>query len=475
MGILEDNDFAVQDIENLRLHYARTLECWLERFERASERIAAMYGDEFVRMWRLYLTGSCAAFRIGSLQLFQVLFTKAQNNQLPWTRAHMYAEKNPGNGKRNGSLRCPDRGRGSRGFHLRPVPEARGTGCPDYRKRAISARQSLRRVDHARSLRRARTGSQRVCLRTGAAAHHRVSHRPNRRVRLETRYGHPVSYGIRRCEFDHYLALRSGARLAEGTACEQIEKRDGKWIVNGNIEADVVVGAGGHFCPVARFLGTRIGEESCIAAQEIEFQMTGTQRTQCAVEAEIPELYFCLDMRGYGWVFRKQNYLNIGLGRLDRHHLSAHVDEFLSFLVTARRIPADFPSTLCGHAYLLYNSIRRNVVGDGILLIGDAAGLSFSMSGEGIRPAIESALLAAKVIIEARSCGRFSQPGELPFAVDLPFRQSRFRLDERPLPPHPAKYSPFAWPANFWPHDGSRSHVVLNRWFLRNGFGSQRV
>ena len=93
MGILEDNNFAVQDIENLRLHYAKTLECWLERFDRASERVASMYGDEFVRMWRLYLAGSCAAFRIGSLHLFQVLFTRAQNNQSPWTRAHMYAER----------------------------------------------------------------------------------------------------------------------------------------------------------------------------------------------------------------------------------------------------------------------------------------------------------------------------------------------------------------------------------------------
>lgn len=89
---------------------------------------------------------------------------------------------------------------------------------------------------------------------------------------LETRYGHPVSYGIRRCEFDHYLALRSGARLAEGTACEQIEKRDGKWIINGSIEADVVVGAGGHFCPVARFLGTRIGKNPLLQPRKSSFR-----------------------------------------------------------------------------------------------------------------------------------------------------------------------------------------------------------
>ena len=30
---------------------------------------------------------------------------------------------------------------------------------------------------------------------------------------IETLYGAPVSYGIRRCEFDDYLLRRSGARL----------------------------------------------------------------------------------------------------------------------------------------------------------------------------------------------------------------------------------------------------------------------
>src|SRR5205809_4869347 len=33
---------------------------------------------------------------------------------------------------------------------------------------------------------------------------------------LLTEFGRPVSYGIRRCEFDHYLLLRSGARLILG-------------------------------------------------------------------------------------------------------------------------------------------------------------------------------------------------------------------------------------------------------------------
>ena len=287
---------------------------------------------------------------------------------------------------------------------------------------------------------------------------------------METRYGRAVSYGIRRCEFDQFLALRSGARLVEGTPCRHIEKHNGKWIVNGNIETKVVVGAGGHFCPVARFLGARIGAEPVITAQEIELKMTSHQRSQCAAQAEIPELYFCRDMRGYGWIFRKQDYLNIGLGRLDRHHLSRHVDAFLSFLVTIRRIPADFPSTLSGHAYLLCNSMRRNVVGDGILLIGDAAGLAFSMSGEGIRPAIESALLAAKVITEARNARAPCSLKNYRSLLSSHFGKANSDCTSvlsRLIPKKAALSLAGKLMATRW----FSQYVVLDQWFLRNEAG----
>ncbi len=90
MEVLEPYDFSVLDVENLRLHYARTLEHWLERFDRNAERVRAMFDERFVRAWRLYLAGSVASFATGSLQLFQVLFSRPQDNDLPWTRTHLY-------------------------------------------------------------------------------------------------------------------------------------------------------------------------------------------------------------------------------------------------------------------------------------------------------------------------------------------------------------------------------------------------
>jgi cyclopropane-fatty-acyl-phospholipid synthase len=88
--IFEPWNLAILDIENLRLHYARTLHHWMALFERASERVRTMFDEKFVRMWRLYLAGSEAAFTTGTLQLFQVVFAPGESNDIPLTRAYLY-------------------------------------------------------------------------------------------------------------------------------------------------------------------------------------------------------------------------------------------------------------------------------------------------------------------------------------------------------------------------------------------------
>jgi len=89
--IFEPNRLSVLDVENLRLHYARTLEHWLERYEENVDAVRSMFDEDFVRAWRFYLTGSNRAFEHGSLQLFQVLFSRSGMNAIPRTRAHLYA------------------------------------------------------------------------------------------------------------------------------------------------------------------------------------------------------------------------------------------------------------------------------------------------------------------------------------------------------------------------------------------------
>lgn len=92
MDIFEPAEFSIQDVENLRLHYARTLEHWLARFESHVDKVTEMFDEEFVRAWRLYLSGSIAAFTSGELQLFQVVFNRAEHNDLPWSRAYLYSQ-----------------------------------------------------------------------------------------------------------------------------------------------------------------------------------------------------------------------------------------------------------------------------------------------------------------------------------------------------------------------------------------------
>src|SRR5205823_11285974 len=85
---------------------------------------------------------------------------------------------------------------------------------------------------------------------------------------VETSYGQPVSYGIRRVEFDHYLLQRAAARLFLGTPIKSLRRHGEKWIVNDRVEASMLVGAGGHFCPVGQMLNGPAEHAPLVAAQE---------------------------------------------------------------------------------------------------------------------------------------------------------------------------------------------------------------
>ncbi|MFU8857030.1 MAG: NAD(P)/FAD-dependent oxidoreductase, partial [Deferrisomatales bacterium] len=146
-------------------------------------------------------------------------------------------------------------------------------------------------------------------------------------------------------------------------------------------------------CPVARRLGSRAGP--AVAAQEVEIPLNGRP---CPVSGETPELWFTPDLQGYGWCIRKGDHLNVGLGieggkalRAQAAALAASVWEPLDL----RERPP-----LSGWAYRLWGRGPSRLVWDGTLLVGDAAGLAYPESGEGIRPAVESGVLAARAILE---------------------------------------------------------------------------
>jgi len=278
---------------------------------------------------------------------------------------------------------------------------------------------------------------------------------------VETRYSRPVSFGIRRCEFDHYLLCRSGAEVRPATPVASLRRAERGWIVNEEIEAPVLVGAGGHFCPVARHLGGGGGGEPVVAAQEFEVPLEADEG--CPVRPEAPELYFARDLKGYGWCFRKQGVVNVGYGRFGGERLGPHVAGFLEFLRKRARLPASVTGRLKGHAYLIYGSAPRPLVGDGVLLVGDAAGLAYAPSGEGIRTAVESGLLAAQTLVEAR--GRAGAADLEPYRRRIEQRFGRRRPGRGLaglIPPRLVEALGAGLLASSW----LTRRVVLDRWFL---------
>ena len=153
--------------------------------------------------------------------------------------------------------------------------------------------------------------------------------------------GTVVSYGIRRCEFDAYLLRRCGAKRLLGIPVTRIEQTGGNWIVNGQLQAPVLVGAGGHFCPVARLLGRKRRGRVVVAREFEVVTHLPTDAPEWGDQAGPPQLYFSDDLLGYGWVFPKGNCVNVGLGRFGERRLTEATERFAEWLRREGRIPPD--------------------------------------------------------------------------------------------------------------------------------------
>ena len=275
-------------------------------------------------------------------------------------------------------------------------------------------------------------------------------------------YGTTVSYGIRRCEFDHYLVLNNTSPTSLGEAVQSLERTADGWLVNGRIRTRLLVGAGGHDCPVARVLGAASQRQPAIEALVAEFEMSGEELAGCPQNAGHTALSFCPDGKGYGWLLRKGSFLNIGMESLGAGELRRRLDEFCRHLRRRGDLTREISAPFRGHSYLPYRGRGgRRMVGDRTLLIGDAAGLAFPGSGAGILPAVESAIMAAQVILCASGDYR---PGWLePYAAAVAARfggaagSGGFRL-------------PAGGAARVLLASGFLTRrLVLDRWFLQRG------
>ena len=278
------------------------------------------------------------------------------------------------------------------------------------------------------------------------------------RPSVETRYDEIISYAIRRCEFDGFLLRRSGARVIEGTPLASLVRQGDRWIANGTISAPVVVGAGGHFCPVARHLRGGSDPVRPVVAKEAEFEL---EDGGSSVTGDTPELFFCRDLEGYGWCVRKGRYLNIGLGRRDKGDLNAHINDFIEFLRRQGLALRASAVRWCGHAYLAWGTGPRPLIGTGMLVAGDAAGLAYPESGEGIKPAVESGRLAAETLIAAG--GRMELDDLRQYETALRSRYPSVSSTPEVLAPLIKSLGRALLGSRLFTR-----HVVIDRWFLHS-------
>jgi geranylgeranyl reductase family protein len=234
------------------------------------------------------------------------------------------------------------------------------------------------------------------------------------RRRHETRWRSPASYGIVRREFDHYLLERAraaGADVREGARVTAVTREPGGVRVATAREAfaaPLVIGAGGHWCPVARAFGDVSEGEEVVVAQESETRVPPDRVEALGDAWRAPELFVEPDLKGYGWYFPKGDVLNVGIGCVAGASvdLRARREALIRALSHAGRLPRDFPlEPFRGHAYVVRRRAPRRLAGEGFCLVGDAAGLARDLSGEGIGPAIRSGLMAAEAAMAHLSQG----------------------------------------------------------------------
>jgi geranylgeranyl reductase family protein len=226
-------------------------------------------------------------------------------------------------------------------------------------------------------------------------------------ARRETRWRRPASYGIIRREFDHYLLERAAAAGADVRCGQRVTSvvagADGVRVETDGetFEASVVVGAGGHRCPVARALGEVSEREEIVVAQESETRLPPAWQARLRPFMDAPELYVEPDLRGYGWYFPKGDFLNVGIGCTGGSDgsLPRRRDALVTALRDSGRLPADVPlEPFRGHAYVVRRQAPRRLCGPRFCLVGDAAGLARDLSGEGIGPAVRSGIIAAEAV-----------------------------------------------------------------------------
>lgn len=210
-------------------------------------------------------------------------------------------------------------------------------------------------------------------------------------------------YSIRRVEFDAWLLERSGVECRQHQVRNIVDAGADGFVIDDQFRCRYLVGAGGTGCPVGKqFFASTRDKRKQIVTLENEFHYP-SRSDQCHL------FFFRHGLPGYAWYVPKgDGYVNIGVGGLarflkGRHARNIHqhwrllMDDLVALQLLDHATASDLQAS--GHPYYL-NSLSGDLCRGNCQIIGDAAGLASIDLGEGIGPAIESALLAAQYILQ---------------------------------------------------------------------------
>ncbi len=204
------------------------------------------------------------------------------------------------------------------------------------------------------------------------------------------------SYSIRRYEFDDWLLNRSGVDVYHHKV-QKIVKQDGFYIIDDLYKCEFLVGAGGSHCPVYNSFFKKLhprnkNYEVCCLEEEIKYDYKD-KACRC--------WFYEHNVQGYSWcVSKNDGYLNIGVGALFKGKkvtIKEHWDLLVEKL-NSLDIVTNYEFKPKGYVYQIRDRVDHCRL-DNAFIIGDAAGLATTDLGEGIGPAVESAMRAAESII----------------------------------------------------------------------------
>ncbi len=231
----------------------------------------------------------------------------------------------------------------------------------------------------------------------------------------------PIGITVPREKLDHALlenALNAGARFADGIRCIGMEQSlQSLQRVSGRadhtevtLEGRIVIAADGVMSTLSRALGLRRVSPEATASRAY-------------FTAEFPENVVSLSyaryvLPGYGWIFPMgKGVFNIGAGSFQKTKLNSR-EMFSRFVHKCADMLKEQISPRRGYPIPM-NFEDNQVCADGVLLVGDAAGLCHPLNGEGISYALESGEMAAQHVIRALQAGDVSAAALRSYARDL--------------------------------------------------------